>query len=182
MPISTQCPGCGKKLTAKNELAGRRVGCPGCGQAIVIPATRQAQPAAATSSLGTPPGSAACPHCRTRVFSDGSSAGQAVACPTCGRQFRMPSAVQYRLINRPPVHQPNRNGVAASPGIQGLLPKPAGRFVGSGALPAVPPPYFSSLAWRLSGGIIRRSGNAMCSMTCMFLTPVVGTCRGITLC
>ena len=26
MPISTQCPGCGKKLTAKNELAGEASG------------------------------------------------------------------------------------------------------------------------------------------------------------
>ncbi len=37
MPISVQCPGCGKKLKAKDELAGKRVKCPSCGQVLGIP-------------------------------------------------------------------------------------------------------------------------------------------------
>ena len=36
--IRIVCPGCGKKLHAKDELAGRAAKCPGCGQPIQIPA------------------------------------------------------------------------------------------------------------------------------------------------
>jgi len=40
MPIGVQCPGCGKKLTAKDELAGKKATCPGCKKVLVIPAAR----------------------------------------------------------------------------------------------------------------------------------------------
>src|SRR5208282_4507142 len=40
MPISVQCPVCGKKLTAKDELAGKNATCPGCKEVLVIPAAR----------------------------------------------------------------------------------------------------------------------------------------------
>ena len=33
-----QCPGCHKKLSVKEELAGKKVKCPGCGQVIAVPA------------------------------------------------------------------------------------------------------------------------------------------------
>ena len=36
MPISITCTGCGKKLKAKDELAGRRLPCPGCGTKITV--------------------------------------------------------------------------------------------------------------------------------------------------
>jgi hypothetical protein len=38
-PLSLRCPGCGKALKARAELAGKRVKCPGCGQAVVVPPT-----------------------------------------------------------------------------------------------------------------------------------------------
>ncbi len=37
--------------------------------------------------------SVACPYCRKLLANDGTLAGQAVACPLCGGQFRMPPAV-----------------------------------------------------------------------------------------
>ncbi len=37
MPISVTCPGCGKRLKAKDTLAGRTVACPSCRQKLVIP-------------------------------------------------------------------------------------------------------------------------------------------------
>lgn len=35
--ISFDCPGCGKKLSVKDELAGKKGKCPGCGQSLVVP-------------------------------------------------------------------------------------------------------------------------------------------------
>jgi ssDNA-binding Zn-finger/Zn-ribbon topoisomerase 1 len=37
MSICFQCPGCEKKLKAKDKLAGKRVKCPGCGHVILVP-------------------------------------------------------------------------------------------------------------------------------------------------
>ncbi len=37
MSISIRCPGCEKRLKAKDELAGKRVKCPGCGHRVLIP-------------------------------------------------------------------------------------------------------------------------------------------------
>ncbi len=36
-PIAFQCPGCGKKLKTKAELAGKKIKCPECGNAVVVP-------------------------------------------------------------------------------------------------------------------------------------------------
>jgi RNA polymerase sigma factor (sigma-70 family) len=37
LSIGIACPGCGKKLKVKVELAGKKVKCPHCGQAVLIP-------------------------------------------------------------------------------------------------------------------------------------------------
>jgi RsiW-degrading membrane proteinase PrsW (M82 family)/DNA-directed RNA polymerase subunit RPC12/RpoP len=42
MAISLVCPGCGKRLKAKETLAGRTVPCPGCGHKLLIPAAEEA--------------------------------------------------------------------------------------------------------------------------------------------
>jgi tetratricopeptide (TPR) repeat protein/DNA-directed RNA polymerase subunit RPC12/RpoP len=44
MSIKLQCSGCGKKLTTKNEFAGKRVKCPGCGLVILVTALPASQP------------------------------------------------------------------------------------------------------------------------------------------
>jgi len=41
MPIIIQCPGCKKKLKAKDQMAGKQVKCPSCGEFFVLPATRR---------------------------------------------------------------------------------------------------------------------------------------------
>jgi hypothetical protein len=57
MSIRVQCPGCEKKLKAKDELAGKRVKCPGRGQVLEVPRasaaslrTRQTTPLTRKSS------------------------------------------------------------------------------------------------------------------------------------
>jgi RNA polymerase sigma factor (sigma-70 family) len=42
-PVSFPCPGCGKLLKVKAELAGRKVKCPQCGRAVLIPAIRASE-------------------------------------------------------------------------------------------------------------------------------------------
>lgn len=44
MPIMVACSGCGKKLTVRDELVGKRIKCPACGT------TFEASPAAATTA------------------------------------------------------------------------------------------------------------------------------------
>lgn len=37
MSIRVECPGCQKKLNAKDELGGKRARCPSCGQVLLVP-------------------------------------------------------------------------------------------------------------------------------------------------
>lgn len=37
MPIGFECGICTRKITAKDELAGRRIKCPGCGTVVIVP-------------------------------------------------------------------------------------------------------------------------------------------------
>ncbi len=46
MPISVVCSGCDKKLTVKDDLAGRRIKCPACGEAVAVPAAKTKAPKA----------------------------------------------------------------------------------------------------------------------------------------
>ena len=41
MPISVTCASCGKRLKARDELAGKRLPCPNCGQKVVVPAPKE---------------------------------------------------------------------------------------------------------------------------------------------
>jgi len=61
--------------------------------------------------------SVACPYCRNLLANDGSLAGQAVACPLCGGQFRMPPAASaaQSVPQAAPAEGPSA-GVSAGPG------------------------------------------------------------------
>jgi hypothetical protein len=51
MTITIACTSCRKRLSLKDELAGKRVKCPACGQ--ILPVVASAPPAAATMALAT---------------------------------------------------------------------------------------------------------------------------------
>jgi hypothetical protein len=57
MPISVQCPGCGKSLKGPDELAGKRVKCPKCGRQFQLPAhvSSAAQPTGTAPPLSNSP-------------------------------------------------------------------------------------------------------------------------------
>lgn len=54
MPISVTCPGCGKRLRAKDSLAGRSVACPSCRQKLIVPSTDR-EPGTYLFQSETPP-------------------------------------------------------------------------------------------------------------------------------
>ena len=65
MPITTNCPGCGRTIAAPDSAAGRKAHCPHCGAVMDIPACRPAHaavdkaggpaPVDATTAVATPP-------------------------------------------------------------------------------------------------------------------------------
>ena len=44
MPVLVTCDGCGRKLKARDDQAGRRFRCPGCGGEVVVPSPVVAAP------------------------------------------------------------------------------------------------------------------------------------------
>ena len=55
MPISITCDGCGKRLKAKDSLAGRTVGCPSCGTKLLIGSADDVAAAALLGDDAEPP-------------------------------------------------------------------------------------------------------------------------------
>src|SRR5262245_9059912 len=53
MPISIECPACGRRLKANDALAGRRLPCPNCRDEVEVPAPANAEDAAAALLLGS---------------------------------------------------------------------------------------------------------------------------------
>ncbi|MEO2011081.1 MAG: hypothetical protein ABGX22_20565 [Pirellulaceae bacterium] len=86
MPIEVTCQ-CGKRLKAKDEMAGKRVKCPNCSQPLQIPASVQAENnmfAGLFDEEGlTQTDGPVCPSCKTGV-NEG-----AVLCIQCGYNFEM---------------------------------------------------------------------------------------------
>ena len=54
MTISLQCPDCDKKLSARDELVGKRVKCPSCGGSVTVQTERAAEPETKRSATGPP--------------------------------------------------------------------------------------------------------------------------------
>ena len=74
--IHMVCPGCGKKLHAKEELAGRTAKCPNCRQPVAIP--EAPEPSNTIPLDDAEPGEHVIPasedHVATRPGSSGSTA------------------------------------------------------------------------------------------------------------
>ena len=92
MPISAQCPGCGRKFKAPDKLAGKRVKCPQCSAEIQIAAARSAASRQAVS--GETPSShiaVAC-GCGKQLQAKRELAGKRVKCPGCGKALAIPGS------------------------------------------------------------------------------------------
>jgi len=80
MSIGVQCPGCGKKLTAKDELAGKRVKCPACSLAVVVPTP----PVPLGEKTGTGAASNSAADSRSRAKSEAGADDQGANSPHAG--------------------------------------------------------------------------------------------------
>ncbi len=102
MPIDVVCQ-CGKKLVAKDELAGKTVRCPQCKQPLVIRAP-QAEPLAGgigdlldeEGYVAPPTAENACPSCGKEFRAD------AVICVHCGLDRRSGKKVAVTRIKEAP--------------------------------------------------------------------------------
>ncbi|MBI3861604.1 MAG: hypothetical protein HY290_06885 [Planctomycetia bacterium] len=98
MPISCECPECGKRLKAADSAAGKKAKCPDCGAAVPIPVKKKPKPKSAEESefdlqsLDIDAGMAgpveeeqiACPACSEMI---NATAGK---CRYCGENLSAP--------------------------------------------------------------------------------------------
>ena len=90
MPISFDCPSCGKKTKAPDEMAGKRARCPLCKEIIQVPepayefeeaAPQAPEKGAAKDAEGEDEGRKPCPMCGEMIRDE------AVKCRFCGEIF-----------------------------------------------------------------------------------------------
>lgn len=92
MAIKFSCA-CGREITVKDELAGKRGKCPACGKIIVVPAAEapapvveapvvEPEPAVEAGPIESTGDTKTCVHCRKRLPAD------AVFCVHCGTHLR----------------------------------------------------------------------------------------------
>jgi hypothetical protein len=97
MSIQVSCQ-CGKRLTAKDEFAGKRVKCPACGGPLLIPQPQTPQAAVADDGIsdllddaGMRAGVTRCPGCGAEMTE------QAVLCVMCGYDMRRGHRIKTRV-------------------------------------------------------------------------------------
>jgi predicted RNA-binding Zn-ribbon protein involved in translation (DUF1610 family) len=84
MPIQFDCPACGKRTQAPDEMAGRSARCPLCKEVIEVPLPAYGAGASPAAAAPTPPkkdpdeGRKPCPMCGEMILED------AAKCRFCG--------------------------------------------------------------------------------------------------
>jgi DNA-directed RNA polymerase subunit RPC12/RpoP len=79
------CTSCGKKISAPEDYAAKRVRCPNCQQPVTVPDIQSKidPPAPETIKFR-------CPHCEQKIALPTTYAGKAVTCAKCQKKFRVP--------------------------------------------------------------------------------------------
>jgi len=88
MAIVVECS-CGKRFAARDDLAGKTLGCPACGASLTVsggePAPATPKPAAAALGIVV-----TC-DCGSRFAARADLAGKTLGCPKCGASLTVPS-------------------------------------------------------------------------------------------
>lgn len=116
MAIKFSCPNCGKNLSVKDQLAGKRGACSGCKKVITIPdpgalARAAAQEAEALAAAAFADAQVAapepetktidftCPMCDEKVTVSMELAGKQTPCPSCRRIIKVPLPVKKEPVD-----------------------------------------------------------------------------------
>jgi DNA-directed RNA polymerase subunit RPC12/RpoP len=83
MPITAECPGCGRKYAVGEKYAGRNILCKQCGGSITVPAQ-------SPSSHSVPMLRYSCDQCGKAYAISPEHAGKKTVCAKCGVKFRIP--------------------------------------------------------------------------------------------
>src|ERR1700677_2912639 len=114
MSISFHCD-CGKKLSAKESFAGRRLKCPGCGKVLAIPKPRAVATQLAGGGKGpkTVLASAGFVHfacdCGRKMRARQDDIGLEIDCPRCGNEMTIPATDEEPapVTGQREAHQPS---------------------------------------------------------------------------
>jgi len=101
VPISIQCPGCGGRFRAPDELAGKIVKCPKCSIVIRVGGVSRRQTGLVEFIVGRESGRAQMPHPRpssTPAASTASQPAKVVAGPACGDSVAVPEVVLAEIV------------------------------------------------------------------------------------
>ncbi|MEW6355124.1 MAG: hypothetical protein AB1696_02265 [Planctomycetota bacterium] len=107
MPINVKCPYCEKTISARDELAGKRVDCPSCMTMLDIPDGPRLPdsmiPIDALSAGGPPPSYYidACPHCGKVVSAPDPIRWASGNCPNCKNPLGQQPKPQEKKSKQP---------------------------------------------------------------------------------
>jgi len=94
MPINIQCPYCLKVMSAREELAGKKVDCPNCMTQLDIPNEIWSPNGRSSAAEASNPKEDVsyymdvCPHCNKIVSAPNELLWQSGSCPSCKKALR----------------------------------------------------------------------------------------------
>lgn len=109
MPISVTCQ-CGRRITAKDELSGKRVACPSCKQPLLIaaagggkasPVRKAPSPVSSSNSASAANSVTVTCKCGQKLKAASHLFGKMVTCPKCRSPLSIPNGPETPVLAEP---------------------------------------------------------------------------------